>query len=315
MKIKKKCFGGRLGFYLRVKFPKFCGDSYLLFQRKCSNYLIKKYINKMKLDKLNPLFISIETITRCNGTCPFCPCNIHDEKRPFMYMSDELFKKIISDLKKINYSNTLMLLANNEILLDKNILERLKYARIELPNCHMKMFTNGKLLSIETFEYIINNNLVDEMIINNYNDSMKLNKSIDKVYKKYRNKDIKTNVFINLRYSSEILSNRSNSSPNKKGKKIINDYCVLPYTDININPEGKLLICCCDATEKTNLGNVKNDDLIKLFNGGKYLEIRKKMLKGRSNYSFCKYCDFNDVGTRRKLIKKEMKKRMKYENS
>ena len=94
----------------------------------------------------------------------------------------------------------------------------------------------------------------------------------------------------------------------KEIKKVIKDYCVLPFIDVNINPEGNLLICCCDATEKTNLGNVMDDSLINIFNNKKYKNIREKMKNGRNNFEFCKYCDFNDVGTRKKLIKDEMRK-------
>ena len=43
------------------------------------------------------------------------------------------------------------------------------------------------------------------------------------------------------------------------------------------------------------------------FNDKKYVEIRKKMLEGRSNNSFCKYCDFNDVGTRKHLMENDLK--------
>lgn len=302
MRIKKDCFGGYIGFYLRKLFPKTCSNIYLLLQRKKTNKIIKDYIENNKIDNYEPLFISIETINRCNGTCVFCPCNIHDEQREYKYMPDKLFKKIISDLKEMDYHNYLMLLANNEILLDKNVMERLKYARDNLPKAKMKMFTNGKLLTLEKFKYIIDNNLVDEIVINNYNSTPKLNPSIEKIYQAYKDVDIDTDVTISIRYSEEVLSNRANSSPNKTGQKIINDYCALPFTDININPEGKLLICCCDAIEKTNLGDVNTESLKNLFNGKKYVELRKKMLKGRANNNFCKYCDFNDVGTRKNLI-------------
>ena len=306
MKMKVECFGGKLGFFLRKTFPKVCGDAYLYLSRKNSNKLIKKYMNK-KENYYIPLFISIETINRCNGTCPFCPCNIKDESRPYKEMSDEIFNKIISDLEEINYSGTLMLLANNEIFLDKKIMKRLKYAREKLPNCHMKIITNGKLLSIKIFEELNNKKIVDELVINNYNSSTKLNHQIKKIYDNYKNKDLNIDTTINIRYCDEVLSNRAGSSPNKKESKIIKDYCALPFTDININPDGNFLICCCDATEKTNLGNIMEDKLINIFNNKKYQQIRKNIKQGRNKNPFCKYCDFNDIGTRKQLIKNEMK--------
>lgn len=305
MYIKKKCFMGKFGFYMRIKFPKLCGNAFLYVSRKNSNHLIKKYINSKK--EFYPLFVSIETVNRCNGTCPFCPCNIKDDKRLYKEMNDEIFKKIINDLKEIHYKNTLMLLANNEIFLDKKILDRLRFARKELPEAHMKIITNGKLLTTSIFQKLNDEHLVDELIINNYNTTMALNTPIKKLYDKYKNIDLNIDTIINLRYSDEILSNRAGSSPNKKASKIIKDYCALPYTDININPEGNFLICCCDAIERTNLGNIKNNTLIEIFNNKKYQSIRNNMRQGRYNNKFCQLCDFNDVGTRKQLIKKELK--------
>lgn len=307
MKIRIECFGGKLGFMLRKTFPRICGDSYLYLSRKMSNRLIKQYVNKKEKD-FKPLFISVETINRCNGTCPFCPCNIKDETRPYKEMNDKVFNKIIADLQQIKYNGTLMLLANNEIFLDKKIMDRLKYAREKLPDCHMKIITNGKLLTLKLFAELNHKKLVDELVINNYNSSTKLNPPIKKIYDNYKDKDLNMEVIINIRYCNEVLSNRAGTSPNKKNrKKIVKDICPLPYTDININPEGNLLICCCDATEKTNLGNVMDDNLIHIFNNKKYQAIRKKMKLGRNHYHFCQYCDFNDIGTRKQLIKEEMK--------
>lgn len=305
MRLKIDCFGGKIGFWLRKKFPKLCGDAYLFLSRKSSNGIIKKYINKYEYYR--PVFISIETINRCNGTCPFCPCNINDESRPYKEMSDKIFNKIIDDLVEMEYDGTLMLLANNEIFLDKKILKRLRYAREMLPKCHMKIITNGKLLSLKIFDELNRDKLVDELVINNYNSSCELNPMIKKIYDNYKNKDLDIDVVINIRYSGEVLSNRAGSSPNKDSKKIIKDYCVLPFTDININPDGNLLICCCDAKEKTNLGNVMDNKIIDIFNNEKYTMIRDKMKMGRNSYNFCKYCDFNDIGTRKKLIKDKMK--------
>lgn len=307
MKIKLVCFGGKLGFLLRKFMPKLCGDIYLFFSRKFSNRVAKKYI--MNNNYYVPLFISVETINRCNGTCPFCPCNIRDEIRPYMEMSDEVFNKIINDLSEMKYSGTLMLLANNEVFLDKKIMDRIKIARKKVPKCHMKIITNGKLLTTKIFDELNNKRLIDELVINNYNSSTKLNCQVQKIYDLYKDKELNMEVIINIRYANEVLSNRAGTSPNKKEMKgIIKDFCVLPYTDININPKGNLLICCCDAVEKTNLGNIMDDSLINIFNNEKYRMIRKRMKKGRHNYSFCKHCDFNDIGTRKDLIKEEMRK-------
>ena len=68
-KIKIANFGGMLGFNLRKYFPTICSNMYLKLIRKSSNRIIKTYINSKNLNEFKPLFISIETINRCNGMC------------------------------------------------------------------------------------------------------------------------------------------------------------------------------------------------------------------------------------------------------
>jgi MoaA/NifB/PqqE/SkfB family radical SAM enzyme len=77
--------------------------------------------------------IEIETINRCNGKCTFCPANSHMDTRPFAKMDEALFKKIINDVGELNYSGFLGLQSNNEPFMDKNIIERIAYARQRCP--------------------------------------------------------------------------------------------------------------------------------------------------------------------------------------
>ena len=49
--------------------------------------------------------ISIETVSRCNGKCSFCPVSVQNEQRPYMKMSDEMWNKIIDQLKEVGFKN------------------------------------------------------------------------------------------------------------------------------------------------------------------------------------------------------------------
>lgn len=91
------------------------------------------------------MIVEIETINRCNSTCEFCPANKDNDKRPFARLSDEDFRKIISDLKDWNYNGMISLYINNEPLIDTRILDFHKYVRQELPECRIKLFTNGNV--------------------------------------------------------------------------------------------------------------------------------------------------------------------------
>lgn len=306
MKIKVKSYGGIFGFYLRKFIPNFCSNAYLFLQRRLSNFPNKKYM-KLSNNKIIPLFVNIETISKCNGLCSFCCCNVKEDIRKTKIMEEKVFNKIIDDLSEINYDGVITLNINNEPFLDKNIIEKLKYVRKKIPKAYSYLYTNGSLLNTKKIEDIIEFNLLDEIVINNYSTKYKLNKANQQTYDYLKNKKLNFKATINLRYSHEVLSNRANTSPNKNGSKIINSYCSIPYTDLNIFPGGIVGICCCDTKEVTNLGNVNNEDIIDIFNNDKFMNLRMKMIKGRNNNEFCQYCDFNDIGTRRKRIKNKLK--------
>ena len=222
-------------------------------------------------------------------------------------MDDTLFKKIISDLEKINYDGVITLNINNEPFLDKTLIDKLKYVRKKIPKAYSYLYTNGSMLNVKLMQEIIDFKLLDELVINNYNTSYELNNHNKKLYNFFKDEDLDFKVTINLRYVHEVLSNRANTSPNKMGKKIINSYCSIPFTDLNIFPNGNIGICCCDTREITNFGNALNENLIDIFNNNKFKNLREKLVNGRNNNEFCKFCDFNDIGTRRKRIKNKLK--------
>ena len=76
-----------------------------------------------------PRVVLIETRSKCNGTCAFCPASALTDERSDELMSLEVFNKIIDDLAKINYSNRVSLFNNNakSLFIDGNFGKSLKY--------------------------------------------------------------------------------------------------------------------------------------------------------------------------------------------
>ncbi len=74
---------------------------------------VKNIIDKLTKSKL-PLFdrISIETFSKCNGGCSFCPVNRFDDPRKDVLMNESLFKKIILNLYDLNYKGQVVLVPN-----------------------------------------------------------------------------------------------------------------------------------------------------------------------------------------------------------
>lgn len=300
--IRISAYGGKIGWNFKKKFPKLSAYMFLklnfLLRRKRTQEYVQWFMEQPVPPQ--PLIIAIETINRCNNTCSFCPANKHDEKRPYARMSDEEFYKIIQDLREWNYKGYLSLYVNNEPFIDTRIVEFHKYVRKELPDCKIKLFTNGLLMTLDKFLEI--KPYVDVMTINNYSEDMKLLPNVKEIARYVRNneKDFEDiEIKINIRYINDILTNRNGTAPNKKvEKKKVKEPCLFPYTDMFIYANGNVGLCCNDALEKTNLGNIREEKVSDIWTKNVYTEIRKKMNPSRSEYSFCQYCDFIDTGLR-----------------
>lgn len=95
---------------------------------------------------IGDLQLQIESISVCNAECVFCP--YPDMKRQRGTMSMELFRKIIDDAATIQRISDITLTGLGEPLLDKHLIERVKYIRSKVrPNITITVYTNGTYLT------------------------------------------------------------------------------------------------------------------------------------------------------------------------
>ena len=302
MSIRIHNFMGRFGWTMQKWFPMLASNAYLKLQfssrRKSQEDYIKYFYNSEKVPY--PLIVNLETINRCNSTCAFCTANKNAEKRPFKKMDEELFYSIIDQLADWGFKGHLTLYGNNEPWIDTRIVEFHKYCREKLPDSFIFMSTNGLILDIDKVKSIIP--YVDQLIINNYCEDMKLHDNIKEIYdyvKKNPDEFKDVEILIQMRYMNAVLTNRAGSAPNKKNDtKVIKETCLMPFTDMFIFPDGRMGICCCDNLEVTTLADLTKTPLKEAWESDEYNKVRSIIKDGRQNYPFCKFCDFIDAGLR-----------------
>ncbi|MFA4828536.1 MAG: radical SAM protein [Thermodesulfovibrionales bacterium] len=97
-----------------------------------------------------PAFVGIETQTKCNLCCEYCPNSTI--KRTFREMSLEMFIKICSTLSSAGFTGALHLHGYGEPLMDNRLCDLIKIAKRLLPHSTICVATNGDLLnsSLET---------------------------------------------------------------------------------------------------------------------------------------------------------------------
>lgn len=306
-------FGGVIGWNLQKKLPKLSSESYLLLQRKSRNKMQKEYIDFFlgSEETPQPLIVNLETVNRCNSTCAFCTANRNAEKRPYKMMEEGLFKSIIDQLAEWGYKGHLTLYGNNEPFIDPRIVEFHKYCREKLPESFIFLSTNGLLLTVDKVKEVIP--YVNQLIINNYCRDMKLHDNVQEIYDYAMSheeefKDV--DLLFQMRYMDAVLTNRAGSAPNKQNSvKVIKETCLMPYTDMFIFPDGRMGICCCDNFEVTTLADLTKVSLKEAWSSDEYKAIREKLKETRSNYDFCKYCDFIDAGLRMDAVEDTLKHR------
>ncbi|MDR1688173.1 MAG: SPASM domain-containing protein [Clostridiales bacterium] len=242
-----------------------------------------------------PLFkyVEIETINRCNGVCGFCPVNKRDDTRDELFMKDELFYDIISQLKEIHYKGAISLFSNNEPMLDRRLVDFCRYAKKELPDAYHYIFTNGTLLTLGKFIPLAE--CLDELIIDNYTTNGNLLKTCSAIkdYVELERHELIKKVTIVIRNPNEILTSRGGDAPNRTKKASYPDVkCLMPYWQVVIRPDGKLSLCCNDPLGKCTLGDLAKEKLIDAWYGKEYTTVRNALSKGRGNYWHCKHCDY-----------------------
>ncbi|MDR1908113.1 MAG: SPASM domain-containing protein [Holosporales bacterium] len=247
-----------------------------------------------KFGAVPPIFtrVEIETVNWCNGICPFCPVNVNADTRKKIKMKEELFLKIISELKNLHFQGSFSLYSNNEPFLDERFERFSKIAREALPNAHISVFTNGTVLSPERFCNVIP--YLDQMCIDNYNDKLELIKPVAIINEYIKNhREIREKVIIARRKINEVLSTRGGKSPNNLKRQILDTSCLLPWNQLVIRPDGNVSLCCNDALGENTLGNVADEAIMDVWHSQEYAVYRKKLaMEGRKAIDTCRYCDF-----------------------
>lgn len=304
-----KSFGGPIVWFMRKHFSKFTSALMLsvvdyLYQPSIRRYI--RFFESKENDPPAPLFIDIETINRCNGSCAFCPANIKDEKRPFKKMDEDVFFLIINQLKDLSWTGTVYLNINNEPMIDKRIPRFVEVIKKQLKDVKVSLITNGTLMTEETLKELFDAGL-DDLCINNYSTQYRLtdhNRYLYRFIKEYDTFKIHTKVEFRRRYINEILATRAGSAPNKKEKNNhISSPCLYPFVDMVIFPDGKVGLCCNDCYEVTEFGDLKKESIMEIWRSEKLQSVRKHIARGRINYNFCKDCDVSDAGERERSVR------------
>lgn len=270
--------------------------------------------------KENVKLVEIGISSFCNRKCWFCPNSIVDRFSKNLELDEDLFIKILEELKEIDYSDLLCLHRYNEPLYNKDLLlKRIKQTREYLPKAIISINTNGDYL---TLDYLndLNEVGVNMMYISYYyngNDKniefdldniikprmLKFINKLDIEYSKYIETD--NGYYIYFKYKSIDIEYRALNM-----EKIANDrggiiqgvnikertsQCFLPNMQVSIDYDGTYSMCCnirsdLEAHKDYIIGNIRDNTIFELFTNDKIINIRKKLLVYGKKENVCANC-------------------------
>jgi radical SAM protein with 4Fe4S-binding SPASM domain len=239
--------------------------------------------------------VEIETISRCNNTCEFCPVNRRVDPRPGRLMTEQLFDRIIGMLSERRFNGGFALFSNNEPLLDRRIEDWAARARQALPDAYHYLYTNGTLLTVERFQRLMPS--LHHLTINNYANDGQLLQPVREVYE-YANAHLTSGaVDIHMRRTDELLATRAGTAPNRGVIRPLDVACFLPFSQLIIRPDGKISQCCEDALGRATLGDLSCQSLSEGWNSQERKALQARVRLGRRvDDPVCRGCDVLDLG-------------------
>lgn len=204
-------------------------------------------------------------------------------------MDQEVFEKILYDLRAINYSKLIGPFVNNEPLMDKRIDSFIRMISHILPSASSYLFSNGDLLDKERLHGLFDAGLQKVIISVHSGERVSFYREM---LEYFGGKRVAIYDVLNL--------NKEKSFHNRGGSitsEIVNQdksegSCVLPFRQVIVNPDGDICLCCCDFYYEAVFGNVKNSSLVDIFmNNEKLNEIREHLCKkSRKGLVLCENC-------------------------
>lgn len=269
-----------------------------------------------------PLHLDIETTARCNLRCPMCPRHHLSEERyrAYDHMEMGLYCRLIDECAE-NGIYSVRLSWRGEVLVNPNLAEHIRYAKLvrRIPN--VSFLSNGSLLKGELAEKIIEYEL----------DYLSISiDGIDAMYDKIRYPLKFVDVYENLRKFQLLKKKMKRKKPmvrvttlwpaiasgpgryyeviSKVADKIVynplKDYtittqdkasftsCQFPWERLFVGFDG-LVQPCSNIKNEFTIGDAKNNTIREIWRGERMVALRKMHSTGRRLEVFpCTECSY-----------------------
>lgn len=266
----------------------------------------KYYIKYHKIPQFPPI-VHIETTSNCNLKCEMCPRNILTRKDGVMDMG--LYKKIVDELAEHKQTFIISLFFSGEPLLDKDIFERIKYAK-DKGIFFVRINTNAMLLDDEKSKKLLESGLDNITFAveatKELHEKMRLGANYDKVVNsikrfmalkkqgKYKKPVVQLQMLETKQTKNEVLKaynfwtkivdvaqiqHIDSIAGQMDVERIVgkkkNRVCNQIGATLIFLWNGDVTVCCADHDGKLKIGNVTKQSISELWQSAKFRSLCK----------------------------------------
>lgn len=221
--------------------------------------------------------VEVEVNSRCNRRCDYCPVSILPLPSVPIYMSDQVFERLLNELKQINFTGRISYHFYNEPLLRRDLERLIERASARLPDVHQVLFTNGDLLTDERYA------------------SLRQAGAKYIVITSHDNTPHPERPFQIVQFSGNLeLTNRGGIMTHlpKVTAEILRKPCYAPSEMLIVTVTGDIVLCYEDAKRQHVMGNILENSLEEIWFSEKFVRVRDSLSQGQRTEasSMCQEC-------------------------
>lgn len=261
------------------------------------------WTNRLRTNRVGPILrsrfdervvphVQVESTTDCNYSCSFCPQS--SCKRPSQYITSAGFDHLLDELKRLDFSSVFNYGVNTEPFMHPNLMSFCEKVSESLPKAVSYLVTNGSLIRHDHLDFLDALAHPPILAVDDYTANRSVTRNVEEW--RARHPQARLRFEMRLRKADEVLGNRAGNQPGafKNIRLFHNILCTWPFYCMFFTADLRAFLCCSDYQHRVILGDLKKQDLMSIWTGVLYREIRAKMLDSqRRHIPLCSRC--NDV--------------------
>lgn len=237
-------------------------------------------------------YVEFETTAYCNRKCSYCPVSMYERPgdKDGVYMSEETFEKLLSDLVKMNFKGKLAPHLYGEPLSDPRMTKWIQRIKEVLPDVSIRLVTNGDYLDGQRYRELIDAGVTYfDLSKHSAEFARPLRDLLGAISEEEKGKHFRIRDFYtDFKNKQDMLNTRGGEVKLKVRKEhpVLCGYVTYPV----INTFGDVVLCCNDYHNDHKFGNINEKSLQEIWQDPENLRIRRRIYQSYFDLPICQNC-------------------------